>query len=96
MDNGGADLVARLMEADTLHGFTDAERFKFAASTDPEVVRRYYDLGIQDALRKIQSERAAQRRLPKPKPSRWGILHLHREHVPGCYRCDLREDEADA
>ena len=20
--------------------------------------------------------------------------HLHSTHVPGCYRCDLREDEA--
>ena len=30
---------------------------------------------------------------PKPKPSRWGILHLHRERVPGCYRCELRDDE---
>ena len=90
------DLTARLMDADTLDDFTNAERGDLLelGFRDAAVRQRYHDLAIKDAQRVLDN--LLRDRQPKPKPSRWGVLHLHRERVPGCFRCDLREDEADA
>ena len=89
------DLVARLAATDMLRGFTTAERIELIdlGIRDPEVRRRYYDLAMRDGQRVVDSLAASRR---TPRPSRWGNLHLHRRHVDGCYRCELRADEATA
>lgn len=49
---------------------------------DPDA---YYRAAVADALRIVKSAEKSK--------SRWGTLHLHSEHMPGCYRCELRKDE---